>query len=61
MTYDEMNDRLKENLKEQKEIVSSYIGLGSGDPISEEDNTKMVALMDEFDELWEKVKTPSSV
>ncbi len=52
MTYDEMNNRLKENLKERSEVMSECMYF---ERIPEHINKKMVALFDEFDELWGKV------
>ncbi len=56
MTYDEMNDRLKENLKEQKQLMSELEKHLNDERIPEHFDKKMVGLMDEFGELWDKVK-----
>ena len=59
MTYDEMNDRLKENVEEQKQLMldcKESQWWSSGERVPEHVNIKMQALFDEFDELWKKVK-----
>ncbi len=59
MTYDEMNDRLKENVEEQKQLMldcKESQWWSSGERVPEHVNKKMTALFDEFDELWKKVK-----
>ncbi len=54
MTYDNMNDRLKEILTEQRTIVMEC---KDDFPIPSHVNDKMQSLFDEWDELWEKMKS----